>query len=124
MKSEYVTFSLKLPFLDVPSICLSARAICIIKSEYGLPVGIRASKRHNNVEKNRKEMGTYTYSMCPAGSCLITQSLGADFVSYGLTENSEAVFPAYAMANAIIAYNARRFGIRPETRHHPLFGIF
>jgi len=64
------------------------------------------------------------YSTYLAGSCLITQSLGANFVLYGPIENAEAVFPACAMADAIIACNARRFGIRPETRHHPLFKIF
>lgn len=30
----------------------------------------------------------------------------------------------HARAHAIIADNARRFGIRPETRQHPLFKIF
>jgi tetrahydromethanopterin S-methyltransferase subunit H len=68
-------------------------------------------------------MGPYAYTTCLAGSCLITQSLGANFILYGPIENAEAVFPACAMADAIIAYNARRFGIRPKANNHPLFKI-
>lgn len=110
--------------LDVPSTGLSARAIHVIKSEYGLPVGCGSSNAITIWKKAKKEMGPYAYSTCLAGSCLITQSLGANFILYGPIENAEAVFPACAMADAIIAYNARRFGIRPKTKNHPLFKIF
>ena len=78
------------------------------------------------LESAKKEMGPSAYSTCPAGSCLITQSLGANFVLYGPIENAEAVFPACAMADAIIAYNARRFGIdqRPGTIHFLKFSNY
>ncbi|MFW9915413.1 MAG: hypothetical protein ACFFGZ_07345 [Candidatus Thorarchaeota archaeon] len=39
-------------------------------------------------------------------------------------EEAEAVFPACAMADAIIAYNARRLGIQQKTKNHPLLKIF
>jgi tetrahydromethanopterin S-methyltransferase subunit H len=110
--------------LDVPSIGISARAIYIIKNKYGLPVGCGPANAITTWKKAKKEMGPFAYTTCLAGSCLITQSQGANFVLYGPIENAEAVFPACAMADAIIAYNARRFGIRPETKQHPLFKIF
>jgi tetrahydromethanopterin S-methyltransferase subunit H len=110
--------------LYVPSIGISARAIYMVKSEYGLPAGCGPSNAITTWKKAKKELGPFAYTTCLSGSCLITQSLGANFVLYGPIENAEAVFPACAMANAIIAYNARRFGIRPESKHHPLFKIF
>ena len=110
--------------IDVTSIGLSARAIYIIKSELGFPVGCGPSNAITTWKKVKKEMGPYAYSTSLAGSCIITQSLGANFVLYGPVEGAEAVFPACAMADAIIAYNARRFGIKSKTRQHPLFKIF
>ncbi len=110
--------------LDVPSIGISTRAIYNIKSEYGFPVGCGPPNAITTWKKVKKELGPYAYSTCLAGSGLVTQSLGANFVLYGPIEDAEAVFPACAMADAIIAYNARRFGIRPKTKNHPLFKIF
>ncbi|MFX1509455.1 MAG: tetrahydromethanopterin S-methyltransferase subunit H [Promethearchaeota archaeon] len=110
--------------LDVPSIGISARAVYIIKSEYGFPVGCGPPNAITTWKKVKKEMGPYAYNTCLAGSGLITQSLGANFILYGPIEDAEAVFPACAMADAIIAYNARRFGIRQQTKNHPLLKIF
>ncbi|MFX1540927.1 MAG: tetrahydromethanopterin S-methyltransferase subunit H [Promethearchaeota archaeon] len=110
--------------LDVPSIGISARAVYIIKSEYGFPVGCGPPNAITTWKKAKKEMGPYAYNTCLAGSGIITQSLGANFVLYGPIEEAEAVFPACAMADAIIAYNARRLGIRQKTKNHPLLKIF
>ncbi len=110
--------------LDVPSIGISARAVYIIKNEYGFPVGCGPPNAITTWKKAKKEMGPYAYNTCLAGSGIITQSLGANFVLYGPIEEAEAVFPACAMADAIIAYNARRLGIRQKTKNHPLLKIF
>lgn len=110
--------------LDVPSIGLAARAIYLIKNEYGFPVGCGPSNAITTWKKVKMEMGPYSYNVCLAGSCVFTQSLGANFVLYGPIEGAEAVFPACAMIDAMVAYNARKFGIRPQVREHPLFKIF
>lgn len=108
----------------LPGIGLSAAAaIHVIKSEYGLPVGCEPPNALTTWKKAKKEMGPYAYATCLAGSCLITQSLGANSISYGSIENAEAVSPAGAMADAIIAWNARRFGVRPKTNNHQLSKI-
>ncbi len=110
--------------LDVPSIGISARAIYMIKSEFGFPTGCGPPNAITTWKKVKKDLGPYAYNTCLAGSGLITQSLGANFILYGPIEDAEAVFPACAMADAIIAYNARRYGIRQKTKQHPLFKIF
>jgi len=110
--------------LDVPSIGLATEAIRLVKSEYGFPVGCGPSNAITTWKKVKKEMGPYAYNVCLGASCLATQLFGANFVLYGPIEGMEATFPACAMADAIIAYNARRFGVRPKVKNHPLYKIF
>jgi len=110
--------------LDVPSIGLAAKAIHLVKNEYGFPVGCGPSNAITTWKKVKKEMGSYAYNVCLGGSCLATQLFGANFVLYGPIEGMEAAFPACAMADAIIAYNARRFGVKPKVKNHPLYKIF
>jgi len=49
--------------------------------------------------------------------------MGASFVLYGPIDHAGAIFPACAMADAIIAYHARALGIKPVA-NHPLYKIF
>ena len=89
--------------LDVPSIGLAAQAIRLVKEEFGLPVG-GAPSNAILAWKHVKEFGDYAGRLCSAGSAVIMQSLGANFIFYGPIAKSVEVFPACAMADAIIAY--------------------
>ena len=109
--------------LDVPSIGYVARAVYLVKRELGLPTGAAPSNAILGWKKVH-ELSSYGKSTCLSGSAVLLMALGADFILYGPIKYSDVVFPACAMADAIIAYNARGYGIRTETRDHPLYTIF
>lgn len=110
--------------LDVPSIGFAAKAINLVKSTYGLPAGCAPANAVTTWKKLKKEYPPSAYLSCIAGSMVITNMMGANFILYGPVELAEAAFPACAMADAIIAYGARRLGTRPKVSNHPLFKIF
>ncbi len=109
--------------LDVPSIGLAVEAIVLVKKEFGLPCGggpVNAVSEWKRV----KEFGVHAKNVCVANAVTAMQYAGASFLLYGPIGNAEVVFPAAAMADALIAYNARVHGTRPKTRNHPLLKIF
>lgn len=109
--------------LDVPSIGLAAEAITLIKKEFGLPCGAGPVNAVSEW-KRIKELGEHAKNVCTANAVTALQYAGASFVLYGPVGKSEVVFPAAAMTDAVIAYNARAHGVRPKTKNHPLMKIF
>jgi tetrahydromethanopterin S-methyltransferase subunit H len=111
--------------LDMPSIGISAKAIYLVKNEFGLPAGCGPANAVTTWKRVKKgEFGPYAYEVCSGGSGILTQMMGANFVLYGPIELSEAAFISCAMTDALIAYVARRIGTTPKTRNHPLYKIF
>ncbi len=109
--------------LDVPSIGLAAEAAVLVKREFGLPCGAGPVNAVSEWKKV-KELGNHAKKVCIANAATTMQYAGANFILYGPIEKSEVVFPAVAMADAIIAYNARTHGIKIKVKDHPLFKIF
>jgi len=111
--------------LDMPSIAICAKAIQLVKSEFGLPAGCGPANAVTTWKRVKKgEFGPHAYEVCSGGSGILTQIMGADFVMYGPIELSEAAFIACAMTDALVAYAARKLGIVTKTRNHPLYKIF
>lgn len=111
--------------LDMPSIGVSAKAIYLVKNEFGLPAGCGPANAVTTWKRVKKgEFGQSAYEVCSGGSGILTQMMGANFVLYGPVELSEAAFISCAMADALIAYVARRMGTTPKTKTHPLYKIF
>jgi len=111
------------PVLDVPAIGLGARGIYLAKEEFGLPTGtapVGVVGRWKKVEC----LGKYAKMVCRGGAATVAQVMGADFIIYGSAAKARNIFPVCAMIDAIIAYNARSYGIRPLTKNHPLYKIF
>lgn len=111
------------PVLDVPSIGIGVQAIYLAKEEFGMPVGtapVGVVGRWNKVE----DLGRNAKKLCRAGAATLAQSMGSDFIIYGSVTKARDIFPVCAMIDAIIAYNARTFGIKPLTKSHPLYKIF
>ena len=108
--------------LDAPSIGISARTIYLVKSEFGLPAGCAPSNAMVTW-KALKKLGPRAVRTCIAASHAFLPVLGADFVLYGPIKYAETVFPACAMVDAFVAYEARWRGIKPA-RSHPLYRIF
>lgn len=112
-----------MPVLDVPSIGFGAQGICLAKEEFGMPTGtasVGVVGRWSKVE----ELGQYAKRLCRAGAATIAQAMGANFIIYGSAAKARDIFPVCAMIDAIIAYSARNFGIKPLTKNHPLYKIF
>jgi len=110
--------------LDMASIGLATKSIYLVKQELGLPAGCGPANATTTWKKVRREYAPYGFPVCNASACTTTQIMGANFVLYGPVEQAEAVFPACAMTDALIAYSNRRCGIRPKVKNHPLFKIF
>jgi len=111
------------PVLDVPGIGPGVRGIYEVKESLGLPTGtapVGVVGRWKKVD----ELGKYAKKICRAGAVSLAQSFGANFIIYGSLAKARNIFPVCAMNDAIIAYAARNFGIKPLTRNHPLYKIF
>ncbi len=110
--------------LQVSSIGTASKAIYQIKEKFGLPAGC-APANVISIWKMLKtgEFGPDARKVCFGASTLYTQMMGANFVIAGPIDYADAVFPAVAMADAIIAAEAHNLGVKiaPE---HPLFRIF
>lgn len=111
------------PVLDVPSIGFGVQGIRLIKEEFGIPTGtapVGVVGRWSRV----KDLGALAKRLCRVGTVSLAQAMGADFIIYGSVAKARDVFPVAAMIDAIIAYNARTFRIKPLTKNHPLYKIF
>jgi tetrahydromethanopterin S-methyltransferase subunit H len=111
--------------LDMVSIGLSAKAIHMVKSEYGFPAGCGPANALTTWKRAKKgEFGPHAYNVCVGCSGTITQLMGANFILYGPAELAEAAFPACAMTDALVAYYGKKLGTNIKTKNHPLFKIF
>ncbi len=110
--------------LDVPSIGDAAKAVFLVKREYGLPSGCGPANAVTTWKRIKKEYVPSAYHAALASSVVMNTMNYANFILYGPIDFAEFIYPSCAMADAIIAYSARRLGIRPKTKDHPLFKIF
>ena len=110
--------------LDAPSIGLAAYAIHSVRDELGLPAGCGTANGIAMWNRVKEDYGPVGVSSAITASAVSTLMMGASFVLYGMVKYGEFIFPACALVDAMIAYNARTFGIRPKTKDHPLYKIF
>ena len=110
--------------LQVPSIGAAGKAIYAIKEKFGLPAGC-APENAISIWKKLKagEFGPDARKVCLGASTLYTQMMGADFVIAGPINYADAVFPACAMADAIIGAEVQNLGVKISS-DHPLYKIF
>jgi tetrahydromethanopterin S-methyltransferase subunit H len=110
--------------LQVPSIGDAGKAIHSIKEKFGLPAGCAPANAISTWKKLKAgEFGPEARKVCLGASTLFTQMMGANFVISGPIDYVDAVFPACAMADAIIASEAQRLGTKIDP-NHPLYKIF
>jgi len=108
---------------DIPGVGMAAKAIHLIKDNFGLPAG--GTPYRQLLQWTRlKEYGVVAKKTCMASCLTVLQHAGADFLLYGPIKNAEITFPAVAMTDAIIAYAMREEGIKTKTKNHPLYKIF
>jgi len=111
--------------LDVPSIILAGEAIRLVHETFGYPTG--CSPANATYEWKRSKMDSTWkrgFDSCDASANVALQLMGANFLIYGPLKAAKYVFPACAMADAMIAYQARKHGIKPLTKDHPIYKIF
>lgn len=111
------------PVLDVPSIGFASEGILMVKERFGLPAGTAPV---GVIGKWRRilDYGLEAKKICRGGAIAVAQLMGADFIIYGSIAKAKTVFPVTAMIDAIIAYKARRFGIKPIVKNHPIYKMF
>lgn len=111
--------------LDVPSIALAGEAIGLVHERFGYPAG--CSPANATYEWKRSKMNSVwrrSFESCDASANVALQLMGANFLICGPLKAARYVFPACAMADAMIAYRARKHGIKPLTKEHPIYKIF
>jgi len=110
--------------LQVPSIGAASKAIYSIKEKFGLPAGCAPANAISIWKKLKAgEFGPDARKVCLGASTLYTQMMGANFVIAGPIDYADAVFPAVAMADAILASEAQTLGVKIPL-NHPLNKIF
>jgi len=110
--------------LDAPDIGPVAKAIYLVKKEFGIPSGCGA---HNAVDKwhQRRKLDEETRLIGTAVAHTFPITMGANFILYGPMKRAPETYTACALADAYVAYSMRQeFGIKPLTHEHPLFKIF
>jgi tetrahydromethanopterin S-methyltransferase subunit H len=110
--------------LDAPDIGPVAKAVYLVKRDFGLPAGCGA---HNAVDKwnQRRRLDEVTQLVGNSVAHTFPIPMGADFMLYGPMRNAPEMYTACGLADAFVAYNMRQqFRIKPLTREHPLFKIF
>ncbi len=110
---------------DVPSIAYAAKAIKIVKKEFGYPTGCSPANATYDWRKSQNKLLKNGFEASNASAHAIAQFNGADFLIYGPIKQAKNLIPACAMNDAIIAYYAtRRLEIKPCVSSHPLYKIF
>jgi tetrahydromethanopterin S-methyltransferase subunit H len=111
--------------MDIPSIGIAAKAIQLVKNEFGLPAGCGPANAITTWKRLKKgEFGQHGYNVCAGGSDIVMQMMGASFILYGQVELAETAFAACAMCDAIIAYTVKKLGTTIKEKNHPLYKIF
>ncbi|MEM2969462.1 MAG: tetrahydromethanopterin S-methyltransferase subunit H [Candidatus Bathyarchaeia archaeon] len=109
---------------DIVTIGLSAKALNLVKNKFGLPAGCGPANAYTSWTRGKKgEFGPLAYNVVVGSAGTFTQLMGANFIMFGPVELAETVFPACAMADALIAYASKRVGTKIGTNNHPLFKI-
>lgn len=109
---------------NVPSISAAGKAVAQIKEAFGLPAGCAPANALGLWKKlNDGEFGADARKICLGASVLFAQVMGADFVISGRIDEVDAVFPACALADAIVAAEAQKFGVKFSS-NHPFYKIF
>jgi tetrahydromethanopterin S-methyltransferase subunit H len=103
---------------------IAARAIYLIKSTYGWPVGIGTGNVTTTFDWARTNVAKCDRRACYGSVHAIMQILGADFIMHGPIEQANYVFPTIAMTDTYILTAMGELGIEPlEEGHHPLFNL-
>jgi len=110
---------------DVPSIGYAAEAIKLVKDEFGYPAGCSPANATYDWKQSQDHALRRGFGAYNASAHTIAQLSGANFLIYGPLKQAKNVFPACAMADAIIAfYASRQLGTKPLVSTHPLYKIF
>lgn len=111
--------------LDVPGIILAGEAIHLVHEKFGYPAG--CSPANATYEWKRSKMDSALkrgFESCDASANVALQLMGANFLIFGPLKAARYVYPACAIADAMIAYQARKHGIKPLTKSHPIYKVF
>jgi tetrahydromethanopterin S-methyltransferase subunit H len=109
--------------MNLTSIGDASQAIYSIKEKFGLPAGCAPSNAISLWKKLQEgEFGQDALKVCLGASMLFTQTMTADFVIAGRIDYVDAVFPACAMADAVIAAQTQKLGVKISA-NHPFYRI-
>jgi len=118
------------PLIDVATFAFgvrmgaAARAIYLIKNEYGYPVGMGSGNVTTTCDWARTRFSKDVLRTCYSAINVIPQIMGADWLLYGPIQHAKYVFPSAAIADSYILTATAEIGVKPHTEGmHPLFNI-
>ncbi|MBC7343271.1 MAG: hypothetical protein H5U02_12665 [Clostridia bacterium] len=111
--------------LDLQSTAWSALAIREVKERLGLPCGCAPSNALFSWQKHHRQRLAREDALSATGAAVYSLPInwGADFLFYGPMRCAPWVYPACAVADALVAYGAKLSGTRPRQSTHPLHRI-
>lgn len=111
-----------LAVLDIVDVGTCTVAIRDIKEEFGLPCGSSPTHTHRTRWKKSQLFSPKGQAAAKVATATMLQCAGGDFFMYDIKQRE--VIPAMAMVDAEIAYAAKNWKIRPNSKSHPIYHIF
>lgn len=117
-------FLVDVSVLDMPDPGPAAKAVYLVKEQYGFPTGCGPN---NAVQTWRRsgQLDPLQVDSANAVAHVIPIIMGANFLLYGPISRAPRIYLPCALADAYVAYAMRQqYHIDPITKQHPLFKIF
>jgi len=115
-------FLVDVSLLDTPDLGPAAKAIPIVKEEFGYPCGCGPGNVAD-MWSQRKNVEKTVLKACIAASSSFPIVMGANFILYGAIEHAPYVFYPCALTDAYIGYAMKWLGGGPKERNHPLYKV-
>jgi len=118
------------PIIDVASQAFgvrmgaAARAIYLLKDEYGYPVGMGTGNVITTSDWARSKLSREILRTTYGSVNAICQILGANWLLYGPIQYAKYIFPSVAIADSYVLTAAAEIGAKPYIQGmHPLFKL-
>jgi len=111
---------------NVPHTGIAARAVYLVKKEFGLPAGFAPDNATGELKKaaERMQMEKEAYRCAWSLLMAFAVAMGVNFLMYGPIEKARLIIPTIATADSMAAAVGKELGGGPSSEAHPIFKMF
>jgi tetrahydromethanopterin S-methyltransferase subunit H len=111
---------------NVPHTGIAAKAVYLVKKEFGLPAGFAPDNATGELKKASERMLMEKEAYRCAWSLLMTfaVAMGANFLMYGPIEKAKLIIPSIATIDSMVTAVGKELGGAPSSEAHPIFKMF